>query len=62
MLNNCLDLIERLSHLDACASVRILSWLDNPNIGIFLLFKLLVGSCKFDVLLIIVVGGFDIES
>ena len=62
MLNDCLDLVERLSHLDARASVRIFSWLYNPNVGIFLLLKLLVSSCEFDVLLIIIVGSFDIES
>ena len=49
-------------YLDSCSSVRIFTWLDNPNICVFLLLKLFVSTSEPIVFGITSMRSLDVES
>ena len=57
-----MDLAQTTSYLDTSASIRVLTRLDDPNIGIFLLLKLLVRPREFNVLRVRTVRALNIEG
>ena len=57
-----MDLAQTTSYLDTSASIRVLTRLDDPNIGILLLLKLLVRPREFNVLRVRAVRALNIEG
>lgn len=62
LLNQISDLVERTGDLDACASIRVLARLDDPNVVVLLLRELLVGLGEPDVLGVVIVRLLDVEG
>ena len=57
-----MDLAQTTSYLNTSASIRVFTWLDDPNIGILLLLKLLVRPRELNVLRVRAVGALNIEG
>ena len=51
-----------MCYLNSSASVGIFTWLDDPNIVIFLLFELFVSLGELDELGVSVVTSFDVKG
>ena len=62
LLNDTANFTEVAGHLDASSSVRIFTRFDDPDICIFLLLVLLVGSCEPDVFAVCVDRSLHVEG
>ena len=62
LLDDVSNLTQTVGYLDSSSSVRVLTWFDDPNICIFLLLKLLVGTREPIVLCVSCVRSLHIES
>lgn len=62
MLDDIANVSKGTRYLNTSPSIRIFSWLDNPNVRIFLLLELLVRSTELAILCITIVWRLHVES